>query len=390
MRFPIAACLLLIAASSSAQLSTAVHNRFVYVNNQTQSNTISAYKIESDGALTQLANSPISTGGSGAEGPIESMAFAVTHAGSILYAANDADPSISAFLVNQHTGDIVPIAGSPFAVNDNVGFGPYDMASSPDNRFLFVTNGGNTEIHVYAIDPAMGKITEIAGSPFNANAYLSGLWVTANGKFLLGASSSVNAVLVFAIASSGEITQVSGSPFAANASVSDVRSNCASDRVFDADNGSDLFGSDLIDAYTMSSTGTLTPVPGSPFYNGATGDGGNSYDLALAPNGHFLYTTDSFADGLSSFAIAPNGALSLVNGSPFQANGAVGGMTITDRGDYLYAVAFQTATVVAEAVHPDGRLTNVGSYEDGQLSGGGYPNSVIAYPPSVCATVAAP
>jgi len=269
-------------------------------------------------------------------------------------------------------------------VNDNVGMGPYDMAVSPDNRFLFVTNGGNTVIHVYAIALATGKLSEIEGSSFVNSAYLSGLWVTAKGRFLLGASSSINAILVFAVDSSGAITQVPGSPFAANSIVSDVRSNCANDRVFDADNGSDL-----IDTYTISSSGTLTPVPGSPFYNGATGDGPNSIDLAITPNGRFLYTTDSFADGFSLFAIAADGALSLVPGSPFEDFGALGGMTITDQGDYLYSVAFETATVVAEAVQSDGTLTFVGGYTDGQISGGGEPNSVIAYPPPVCANAAA-
>ncbi len=112
-------------------------------------------------------------------------------------------------------------------------------------------------------------------------------------------------------------------------------------------------------------------------------------DLAIAPNGRSVYTTDSFADGFSSFAIANNGTLSLVNGSPFETYGALGGMTITDKGDYLYSVAFQTADVVAQAVQSDGTLTYVGGYNDGQISGGGEANSVIAFPPPLCPSVAA-
>jgi 6-phosphogluconolactonase (cycloisomerase 2 family) len=384
MRFSFAASLLLITASASAQTSAAAHNRFVYVNNQSQPNTISAYQIGSGGVLMQLTNSPITIGGNGASGPIESMAFAATKAGPILYAANGGDPSISALVVDTRSGNLTPIAGSPFAVNDSVGAGTYDMATSPDNRFLFVANESNTDIHVYAIAPGTGSLAEVSGSPFVSNASISGLWVTANGKFLLGAGGPPDAILVFAIASSGAIAQVPGSPFAANNLVSDVRSNCASNLVYDADNGSDL-----IDAYAMSSEGTLTPVPDSPFYNGATGNGPNSFDLAIAPNGRWLYTTDSFADGSSSFAIAQNGALSLVTGSPFATYGALGGMTITDTGDYVYSVAFQTADVAAQAVQSDGTLTFVGGYTDGQISGGGEPNSIIAFPPPLCASVAA-
>ena len=64
-------------------------------------------------------------------------------------------------------------------------------------------------------------------------------------------------------------------------------------------------------------------------------------------------------------------------------------MTITNKGDYLYSVGFETATLVAQAVQSDGTLTYVGGYTVGQISEGGEANSVIAYPPPVCASVAA-
>jgi hypothetical protein len=66
MRFSFVASLLLIAASATAQTSATAHNRFIYVNNQSQPNTISAFQIGSGGALTQLTNSPINIGGNGA------------------------------------------------------------------------------------------------------------------------------------------------------------------------------------------------------------------------------------------------------------------------------------------------------------------------------------
>jgi hypothetical protein len=156
---------LLFAASTSAQ------NRYVYLNNQSQPNALSAFQINADGSLAQITGSPLSTGGKGYASPMESMA------------------DISA-------------------------------------------------------------LTEVPGSPFGANANINGLNVTASGKFLLAAGNSNEGVQgpleVFAISSTGAITQVPGSPFAPNAGVSDIRSNCASDRVFNADNGSAYD-----DAYTM-------------------------------------------------------------------------------------------------------------------------------------------
>jgi 6-phosphogluconolactonase (cycloisomerase 2 family) len=369
------ACLLLFLATPAF-----TQDRFVYLNNQTQPNTISAWQIGANGALTSLATSPISTGAVGAQGPIESMAIVRTNSGPILYAANGGDPSVSALAINTSTGDLTPVAGSPFALDDSSG--TWDIAASPNRRFLYATNEADTTVHVFAIAAHTGALTEISGSPFDAGANLSGLHVTANSKFLLAAANSINAVQVFAIASSGAITQVAGSPFPANSSVSDVRSNCAANRVFTADNGSDL-----IDAYAMSPNGALIPVPGSPFYNGATGNGPNSFDLALAPNGKFLFTTDSFSGGITSFAIAPNGALSQVNGSPFITSSWLGGTAITGRGDLLYSVNFADGSIEAEAIHPDGTLTGIGGFSGGQPSYGGEPNSVITYPPPACPTV---
>lgn len=372
MRYMCVACLLLLTLGASAQ------KRFVYLNNQSQPNTITGWLIDnSNGSLTQLAGSPFNTGGQGYQGPIESMAIAPTQNGDVLYAANGGDPSVSILRINPGTGNLTPAGTSPFLLNDSAG--TYDMAVSPNHRFLFVTNNAGTVIHVLAVNSENGALHEVTGSPFPAGDNMGGLWVTANSKFLLASGGTHNAVYVFAIFSTGSIAPISGSPFAANASVSDVRSNCAGNRVYTADNGSAY-----IDGYSMAANGALTAVPGSPFYNGATGNGPNSFDLDIAPDGKFVFTTDSFASELTSFAIAPNGALSQVSGSPFYSPGWLGGTTITAKGDYLYWIDFGSGSVAAEAIHPDGSITNIGGFGGGQISLNGEPNSVIAYPPATC------
>ena len=377
MRYLCLTCLLLLTLGANAQ------KRFVYLNNQDQPNNITGWLINnSTGSLTPLAGSPFNTGGQGASGPIESMAIAHTENGDVLYAANGGDPSVSILRINPGTGNLMPIGASPFLLNDSIG--TFDMAISPNHHLLFATNDSGTVIHVLAVSQENGALKEVAGSPFPAGDNMSGLWVTANGKFLLASGQTHNAVSVFAIASTGAISPVPGSPFAANASVSDVRSNCANDRVFTADNGSAY-----IDAYSLAPNGALTPVPGSPFYNGATGTGPNSFDLAIAPNGRFVFTTDSFSTDITSFAVAADGALSQAPGSPYSTGGWLGGTAITNRGDYLYSVSFADGSVNGEAIHPDGSLTLVGSFSSGQISPNGEPNSVIAYPAMTCPTAAA-
>jgi len=45
---------------------------------------------------------------------------------------------------------------------------------------------------------------------------------------------------------------------------------------------------------------------------------------------------------------------------------------------------------VAEAINPNGSLTEIGAYSGGQISMNGEPNSVIAYPTPACPSVTAP
>jgi 6-phosphogluconolactonase len=379
MRYLCALSLLFLAVGANAQ------KRFVYLNNQNQPNNITGWLIDnSNGSLTPLAGSPFNTGGQGYQGPIESMAIAPTENGDVLYAANGGDPSISILRINPGTGNLTPVGASPFLLNDSTG--TFDMAISPNHRFLFVTNNSGTVLHVLAVAAENGALREVAGSPFAAEDNMSGLWVTANGKFLLASGQTHNAVSVFAIAGTGAIAPVPGSPFSANASVSDVRSNCASNLVFTADNGSAY-----IDAYSMTANGALTPVPGSPFYNGAMGSGPNSFDLALSPNGRFVFTTDSFSSEMTSFVVAPNGSLTQALNSPYYTSSWEGGTAITAKGDFLYSVQFASGTVDGRAIAADGSMTPIPGtpFGPGQIPYGGEPNSVISYPAPACPTVAA-
>ncbi len=368
------ACFLVLAVAAGAE------NRFVYVNNQNQPNTITAFQVGPNGALTQLPQSPIETGGVGAEGPIESMAIVGFGPARYLYAANGGDGTVSAFTIDTTTGNLQPITGSPFAAGGSSG--TYDMAASPDFRFLFVSNEATTEIHVFAIAKATGALSEISGSPFEANANITSLYVTANSQYLLVAANSINAIEVYSIASSGAITQIQGSPFAGSGSVQAVQSNCANNQVFAVNNNSTM-----VDAYTLGPDGTLTPVPGSPFLNGAGGNGPNSFDLVLSPDGKFLFTSDSFSNDITSFAVGGNGSLSQVTGSPFDTFGWEGGTAISRYGNYVYSVQFASGQVDGRAIGPDGELSAIPGTPFGpgdQNSMNGEVNSVITYPPPWC------
>ncbi|HEX4066933.1 MAG TPA: beta-propeller fold lactonase family protein [Acidobacteriaceae bacterium] len=125
------ASLLLLIASAGAQ------NRFVYVNNQSPSNTVSGFAIGTNGTLTQLSDSPFLTTGSGggtSEDP-EGLTLVPIRDATVLYATNDGSGSISAFTVNPQTGAL-QLTGSPFLLPDTSG--DYSITASPEHRFLLL------------------------------------------------------------------------------------------------------------------------------------------------------------------------------------------------------------------------------------------------------------
>src|ERR1700674_5283500 len=96
MKFAYVVCLsLVLTAVAVAQ------NQFVYTNDETAPNTVSAAQIQADGSLTQIAGSPFATGGNGGGGWVEGLAIASAGKNSYLYAENGGDGTISGLKINR-------------------------------------------------------------------------------------------------------------------------------------------------------------------------------------------------------------------------------------------------------------------------------------------------
>jgi 6-phosphogluconolactonase (cycloisomerase 2 family) len=164
----LALCALSLAGVAVAQ------NAFVYTNDNNSPNTVSAFKVATNGSLTLLAGSPFSTGGNGGGSNTDPEEITVTARprGSFIYAANDADGNISAFKVNTTSGALAQVAGSPFHADGPPG-GNYSLTTSPSGQFLFATSDSTTVIHVYTI-ATNGSLAEVAGSPFSTGANSQG------------------------------------------------------------------------------------------------------------------------------------------------------------------------------------------------------------------------
>jgi len=75
-------------------------------------------------------------------------------------------------------GSLSEIAGSPYAV----GTGPTATLVDPTGSYVYVANKGSNNISAFALTPASGKLTAVAGSPFSSGGQLPIGMVNDNSK----------------------------------------------------------------------------------------------------------------------------------------------------------------------------------------------------------------
>ena len=146
----------------------ASQSQFVYATefegSSGQPGGVAAFKLDPNtGALTSVSGSPFSTG------PVGSPAQIVYDAarGPFVYVALSNPPSfqnlIAAFSVDQSTGALTPVPGSPFAAANTA-----TLVLDPSGQFLFTGNSG-TSIVEYKVG-SDGSLTSLPGTPAIATA----------------------------------------------------------------------------------------------------------------------------------------------------------------------------------------------------------------------------
>ncbi len=209
------------------------------------------------------------------------------------------------FQIDAVTRALTPI--NPGTLPIATGANPGKVVIDPTGRFIYVAGGGTIgAVYAYAIDSVTGVPTPLAGSPFATNGeFPNPVVIDRSGRFMyvgqsVGSFSGSTAVLA-------------------------------------------------ID----STTGALTPMPGSPFASVA--DGGRVAALALSPDGRFLFTGGS---GLGTYT------LNAVTGVPTRIAFRYGyyfGLTVEPTGRFLYAPEYFASVVHGFSIAADGALAQVGT-----------------------------
>jgi len=211
---------------------------------------------------------------------------------------------------------------------------------SNSGKYLYVNNDAATNaVSGFAIR-ANGALVELAGSPFaTGGAGGSGGYFAANPiaiahskKLLFAANKFDSTVSVFAISSTrGTLTSI-GLPVASGATMGSSGSLAVDDNenfLFVANDNPIIMGGTgdtSVSVFAIAADGTLTPVVGSPFSLGLGAAGTGADGISLNPVGDTLYVAAAATNQIAVLDIAVDGSLTQIAGSPFDAYVGTGGI----------------------------------------------------------------
>jgi len=269
----------------------------VFVGNE-GSNDVSAFAVNNTtGALTAVPGSPFAAG-------TDPKAMAL-YGSDALYVANAGSDNVSAYSIDEVTGALAPL--SPGHSTIATGKSPTSVVVVPGASVVYLANhGGSNDISAFSID-----LTPVPGSPFPAGGNPLSLAVGGGGKFLYTANPDATnpSISGFTIdPTSGALSPFNGSPFPLP--VSHYMATDQTGTYLYVTSGANIVGY-AIDAFT----GALTALPGFPVAAGA-----NAYSVSVDPTNQFLYVTNDGAANIAGFRLdASTGALTPMPDSPFPA-----------------------------------------------------------------------
>ena len=332
------------------------------------SGVINAYAVDyQSGALTQLADSPIQSGGRnpvtlvptpdsktifvlnhddsnvvsfavGTDGKIYAkntynvvgsfpVAAAVDASGTYLYVlctyqtgyttASPGPGNVNIFPITKDSSSLSNL-GTPTVVN--VGFTPVGVVTSAFNNYVYVLDQQNAtgaiggEVLGYSENTSTGALSAIGTGVTAAGTVPTAIAIDPTAKFLYVSDKSTNQLYGYTLAGGGVPTPMVQSPFATGLLPYAITIDPRGDFLYTAD-----YGDNNLRAFAIStSTGALTAAVGST----STGVGTGPTCIAIEPAlGIYLFTSNNIDHSVSGEQLDPhNGTLKSIQNTPFTAS----------------------------------------------------------------------
>jgi 6-phosphogluconolactonase (cycloisomerase 2 family) len=340
-----------LSLNAAASADGAVGGVFVETNDPS-ANAVVAFARRADGSLVQ--RHAYSTSGTGTGGTVDPLAsqFALVLAPShqFLFAVNAGSNSIASFTVLK--GDLEAIGAVPSG-----GMRPVSLAAT--NHVLYALNSTSNTVTGFRIEND-GTLTPVPTWTRTLSAGASGAAVVRfshDGHLLAVAERTSRTLDVFVVNNDG--------------SLSDVPTTTTSNGLvpfgFDFTPRGQLLvseaGSNAASSYDAARDGSLTLVSGSVATGPASAPQRAPCWLIVTQDGRFGYTANAGSGSVTGYAIAANGALSLVTPSGLTGNVGTGStpldLDVSHDGRFLYVLEAGTGTIASFAIAGDGSLSSL-------------------------------
>ncbi|HKY32576.1 MAG TPA: thrombospondin type 3 repeat-containing protein [Candidatus Polarisedimenticolia bacterium] len=352
---------------------TAPVSGFLYVNNNGTVNSVRAFSVRSDGTMASLDGSPYPTlgrGGTGGSFTFPSARPTLARHRRFLYATNVLGSSVSGFEVHSD-GSLASLSGSPFAVLRPAAFNPVEgLASHPGRPLLFVADSTGA-VSAFAIQDD-GGLRQAAAGPALLGERPEDLAVHPDGSLLAVSSGLQGGHLhLFAIGEDGALTPALAAPWP-------LAGLFAGGLLFDADGGLLFVAAEDDDAgaihvFEVGAGGALSEATGSPVI---LPDVPFPDDLALSPDGRWLFAADPFTQRIVTFEVAGDGRLTrrALFAPPEEADEPAG-LAVSADGRFLFTANFSDRSLSALSIGDGGSLSPSGppileAESDGLIDGG--------------------
>lgn len=256
------------------------------------------------------------------------------------------------------TGALTPLAANT---------GPADSQSTADEfGLLLFADSSSNKVVVESVTIETGALTPVAGSPFTLGSASGGpnsIIVWPSGQSLY-ASEPNGTIVGYSTPGAATMTVLPGSPYAAGIAPTQMAvallpsSGSPAASLYASDSGDPNGG---ILAFAVASDGSLSPIAGSPF--ATTPNAAPSYLLNTSNSAgdQFLFVSLSNAGQIAGFSIDnATGALTPIPGSPFTA-GKGPGTLINGIANELFVINTGDHTVEAFNIAANGVLTPIRS-----------------------------
>ncbi len=270
-----------------------------------------------DGTLTALPGSPYATAGAGSGAPVASQGSLQRSADGHFLLATDAASNDVSILRIHRDGSLVAVDSAPSG-----GVQPVSIAVHGPLVYVANAGAGGSSYSGFVLGP-FGRLHPLHGSTVALpdGSQPGDILFNATGTKVAATRVGTSLIDSFRVRFDGRLAAAPGSPIAAQGLGpfgSEFRPTNPS-QLF-VSNAHDGAGKGTVSAFAVDALGALSPIGASPFA-----------DLQTAPcwveithDGRYLFAVNTAVATISRYAIAPNGALTLLGSTPMRSATGLG------------------------------------------------------------------